>query len=511
MSNDKRAYGREEREDAFGELARAGYASVPGAPGEHAERLARLRARTGAQPSVQRAPDGTPEGASAKRATGDAKVVRLGGRRRTPVWWAAAAAILLVVTVALLYRQAGDTLSEPVAAVLETERAPADYPTVADGPAAGASSDATESYGPDATSAEAMPPAEPAVARVEAPAPPRRPQASPAPTASPTAPAPSERPAIADATAAAAPPAAESRTTPLEVDAARAPDPVAGRFGEASADVLAEAATIEQAQSAEGAEADDLAGGAIADARNAARAAAESAVAEPMPAPPAAPARQTRARAPGADRETEAPTDAAAPAPGDSGAAKRYGMRREAVPELRRVTGTFLDEGGTPVEGAVIEVEGTGQRLEVGEDGRFDLALTPVGRVGRFTVADAEDTLYVNLALAERFAVVWPRKSPPSSRPEVRGGGHSTVLAPLPAPAPRNPDFDAYLAARGTPLGQPVELLFSVSRQGRPTGIRLGPSYEASREVYRRARALLEAGPDWGERWRRERWRYVLE
>ena len=456
MSNDKRAYDPETggREDAFGELARAGRTSVPGAPGEHAERLARLRARTGGRP-LATAP-----------AQPEAKVVTLRPRRRAPVWWAAAAAVLIAVTVALLRNLDGGSAGEPVAVVLEAEpaaeaTAPPPPEVTADAPPAGA------------------PPADAPVAEAAAPRPPAPESNRPAPT--PARPAPTVGAERSEVAAASAAESDDDGSAEAEVAEVVLADEETANVETADANSATVAAT-------------ESAGSTLADAE---LGEAELAAGGTEDATARAPSSAARAR-------KTAPATAAAPTP------ERYAMAREQISQLRRVTGTVLDEGGTPVPGATVAVEGTGQRQEVGPDGAFDLSLPPAGRVGVVTAPDSDDTLYVDLSLGERYAVAWPRKPYSTLRPEVRRDGHASALVPLPAPAPLNPAFEAYLETRAAPLPGPVELQFTVNRRGRPTGIRVGPTHEVSREAFRRARAVLEAGPDWGERWRRRRWRYVL-
>ena len=200
---------------------------------------------------------------------------------------------------------------------------------------------------------------------------------------------------------------------------------------------------------------------------------------------------------------------AAAAAPGRDTGSGVLRLSRGAVPELRRIFGSVLGEDGG-VGGATIAVEGTGQRQAVGEDGTFDLAVAPTGRVGVLTVAGSADTLYFDLTGGSRYVIEWPHRPRASLRPGIPGDPYAADVVPLPAPAPRNPAFEAYLNAREAPLPAPVELQFAVNGRGRPTGIRLGPTYDVSQRDFRRAREVLQAGPDWGERWRRGRWRYVI-
>ena len=440
MSNDKPANEHSDaREDAFGELSRAGFRSVPGAGGEHAERLARMRARvTG--------------GATSTTAPAEARVVRLRSRSRSRAWWAAAASALVLLAAAL-WQFGGGEPGEPAAPE-----------TVAVSPPPSAEADAV-AYGDPLEAAEAADATE--RRRVPRSAEHSTPSSAP-PTPTPPTPTPSRPSAVPGVITATLPPAALD-TLAYASGAAEASPPLVGRPDGPLTRAQTEAIAAAEAQAA-----------AAADRP------------APSAAPDVAPARR------------RALPDADAPA------AEAYALSRAKISDLRRVTGTVADDAGAPLPGATIEVEGTGQRFVVGEDGAFDLSLPPAGRVALVTVPDSPDSLYFDLTTSERFDFAWPAKPSPDQRPEVRAGGHSNVLAPLPARAPRNPAFEAYLDDADAGLPGPVELVFGVNRRGEVTGVRLGPTYDADRPTFRRARAVLEAGPAWPERYRRRKWRTVV-
>ena len=455
MSNDKpRHEPTDAREDAFAELSRAGYRSVPGAGGEHAERLARMRARV--------------EGSAASAAP-EAKVVSLPSRPRVRTWWAAAASVAILLAAAL-WQFGGGVAEESVA--LETLREAAAVPD----------DDAPEQ---ETVAYEAVP------ERAEATTAPAT-ESTPPPSVPATAPtAPRARRSAefsAPRPASTAPDTTAVAIVPLPSQAAPSSPPARAnpRLAEAEADV---AAAEPQAEASPVAETPPL-----ADAPPQAGVAAGK-----HAPPPLAEARRVQSRS--ADSAL-----AAATADGTDS----YALSRARIPELRRVTGVIADDSGTPLPGATLEVEGTGQRYVVGEDGAFDLSLPPGGRVGLVTVPDSEDSLYVDLTTSERYDFAWPAKPSPDQLPEVRAGGHANVLAPLPARAPHDEAFEAYLDGLDAGLPGPVELVFNVNRRGEPTGIRLGPTYDADRKTFKRARALLEAAPPWPERYRRRRWRAVV-
>lgn len=499
MPNDNPPYeptdGRE-REDAFGELARAGFGSVPAVTGEHAERLARLRERVrgGASAKPEATPPRRPDRSRASTKPSEAKVLRLPPRRRQRTWWGIAAAVVAIVAGAIYQNERVSETSVPPLAEQTSAPLSPEQDAMAYEPAVVPQRElvrAPKQKPPSTLSPETVtesPAPQPVGSQVYAEISDAELPSAKIPDAErSSAEASSAQASVASAKkqlAASSATFADTQTSPSAL-----PPASTGNLATRQADSdLAEASRVFPET---GATAD------VADADAPAVAAGDNAMAPP-------PDGRAARRFSLTDGARSARDEAASEPP------TRFSLAREPITDLRRITGTVADDSGAPLSGAAIEVERTGQRYVVGEDGAFDLTLPPAGRVALVTVPDTEDSLYVDLTWSDRFELVWPIHAGPNRRPQITSGIGSIVMAPLPPRAPRNEAFEAYLADVRPGLDRPVELIFNVNRRGKVSGVRLGPSFEVDREEFRRAREILEAGPLWGERWRRGKWRVVV-
>ena len=190
------------------------------------------------------------------------------------------------------------------------------------------------------------------------------------------------------------------------------------------------------------------------------------------------------------------------------GAQQDFVLERGEIMELREVSGRVLDLTGHPINAARISIEDRGGQAASDQYGEFKLSV-PDGTVVLEVTGEGFDTLRFDASSANAFVVKVPRPSQLGS--VQREGQRADVNLVFPRAASFSA-FDAHVAEQqvGTAGGQEVVMQFSVSRKGRPKNITSGPG-EQDRALVRRARELLQSGPDWPEAYRRAGWRYTLK
>ncbi len=454
MPSDKLPYDPTvEREDAFGVLAKAGYAAVPG--DDHAERLARLRART----------RGVSEGESSLQEGGGAVVRRLSPKpaaRRLPrrqVWWTAAAAVALLIVASLVYQLGNRHDAGSLAKVVEAKPA-----------VAGDSIEASRITAPEAYELEADP--DDAIAYEQASA---QTSEEPQPARSPR----SQRVAASDA-GVAAPSSRLPRALPVGP-----PSVVSAEAGTSREEVL----------------------------RVVPIAAPPAPRTEP-PAPSRTSAFADETLAPMARQPQLAKQLGVAPAAASSAAQpSRYTLERGAADvSLRTLNVQVAGPFGGVISDATITIEGTGQSFSTDDSGLVEMQLLPSARVGR-VVAPGQDTLYFDATGREDLFVKLAAATS-RLRDSKIADGRGRDLSSLGKLSAGFGAFGTYVEDLGgvaVPAGGRWELQFYVNKQGRAISISRSPAFEGSREDFQRAKAVLQGGPVWPAQYRGERWRYVVE
>ena len=159
-----------------------------------------------------------------------------------------------------------------------------------------------------------------------------------------------------------------------------------------------------------------------------------------------------------------------------------------------------------PLVGAGVGPEGSGAVTRTDAYGEFKLALPPGAVVVEVSAEDL-DTLRFDASEGDRFDIRMPSRTAMASIQREGQRAGLNIVAPS---APAFADFDAYASGQGSEFaGREVVVQFTVNRNGRPRQVLRGPG-DQPRELVRAARALLLAGPDWPERYRRDTWRYTV-
>ena len=235
--------------------------------------------------------------------------------------------------------------------------------------------------------------------------------------------------------------------------------------------------------------------------------------APPADAPPAdAPAAARPDERPRRSREQAArkssPVEGAAAAVADAAAGEAFALERAELPALRTVRGRVVDAGGAPLVGARVEVEGHGAVVLTDDGGAFELSVPTDFAVAAVGYDDYE-TVRFDLTDGDDFRVALARRPGALSRVSLAGVGRElAVVAPV---GERYPAFERYVdSLRAGPTADSIVVQFDVSRAGRPRQVAYGPGVNSRRRALRRARQLLEGGPDWPEPYRRRAWRYTV-
>ncbi len=469
MTSDKLPYDPEPgRGDAFGALARSGYAAVPG--GDHAARLARLRARTGGTPQVPvETAVGSDGGGAVVRQLSPKPAPRQLPRRQ--VWWSAAAAIALLVVASLVYVLGSRPERGGFAKATEapTDQA-AQAPAYEDASAYGDASEARESEQQMDAEAEA----DMAVGEAYSADRAALREARPLPNAGGPADVVSQaEPSLRIPRVRVPVPTGPTESAAAEQRAAPAPAPAASRTADRAAPPRA-----------------------------------QKTLAPPPPPVGGGALRQNQLSDVDAAPDAQVPSAAPAASSPSFYTLERSDRRVESRTLPVRVTGVE----GVLKPGAFITIEGTDQRFDLDPDGFVDLQLLPGARVAR-VVAPERDTVYFDVSGRGELLVTlapYPTAGRKSSVQEVPSRREVPGLG---AVAPAFGAFDSYVRReRGGDGGAGVraELQFYINKRGRPTGITRSPAFEGSREDYQRAKELLRDGPDWPERYRGGSWRYVV-
>ena len=187
--------------------------------------------------------------------------------------------------------------------------------------------------------------------------------------------------------------------------------------------------------------------------------------------------------------------------------AKDYRMERAPTVKTRQVSGEVVEPSGSPVIGATITIEETGQQVVTDLKGEFKILVTDEAVVGEIK-AEGYSPFLLDVTLGEEYRIFLPRVA--SSLPTAQLKGKDVGLRMVAPKAEVNPTFDEYIATKQSEFsGEKVVVQFDVNRSGRPRQIMSGPGKQ-NRDAVKEIKEWLKSGPDWPEAYQRKSWRYVI-
>jgi len=188
--------------------------------------------------------------------------------------------------------------------------------------------------------------------------------------------------------------------------------------------------------------------------------------------------------------------------------ASNFRMERSATVTTREISGEVIEPSGSPIIGAILTIEETGQQVISDQKGEFKILLTEDAIVGNVS-AEGYPELIFDVTAGDEYRLYLPRVS--SSIPSAQLKGKAVGLRLIAPKAERYSSFDEFVAQQPSAFsGEEVTVQFDVNRFGRPRNIVSGPGPQR-REAIKKLKEWLKNGPDWPEQYHRKAWRYNVK